>query len=352
VLLEKTPFLALACVSALVTYQAQASGKALYLMTTTSLGVRLGNALSAYAQYLGATVLPVSLAAIYPYRDSGPSLPALAGSLALLTALTLAALLLARRRGYVAFGWLWFLATLVPVVGLVQVGFQSHADRYTYLPLIGPFVAIAFGAWGLARSHRRGAAVFGAAAAAVVVLLSTLSWRQAGIWHDTVRLFEHAVQAVPGNWPAQHYLGNALVDAGRVAEGIGHYQEALRINPGHVDSYVMIGRAYRLQGRFWEALAALTRARELSPTFATTQHELGMVLEQLGRFGEAVAAYEQAIRLDPDNPEPYFSLGLAYLSRGDREAALRVGRTLRAVSPERADALARFVRLSANPAGR
>jgi Flp pilus assembly protein TadD len=352
VLLEKAPFLALACASAFITYQAQASGKAMYLMTKTTLGVRLGNALAAYAQYLAATVLPVSLAAIYPYRESGPTPATVAGSLALLTALSVTAVVLARRWGFVAFGWLWFLATLVPVIGLVQVGFQSHADRYTYLPLIGPFVALAFGAWGLARTRRRGAAAFGLAAAAIVALLSTLAWRQAGTWHDTVRLFGHAVEAVPDNWPAQHYLGNALVAAGRTAEGIDRYQEALRVKPDHVDSYVMIGRAYRLQHRLWEALAALTRAREMNPASATTLDELGMVLEQLGRSEEAVASFEQAIRLDPRNPEPYFNLGLAHLSRGDREAALRVGRSLMAVSPARAGDLVRLTGPGGGSTGR
>jgi tetratricopeptide (TPR) repeat protein len=341
-LLEKVPLLALSAASAVVTYAAQQQGHTMYLMTRLSLGTRVSNALTSYAAYLGQALLPRNLACIYPHALPSPPPWQVAGAALLLAALTAAALWLGPSRRYLAVGWLWYLGTLVPVIGIVQVGFQSRADRYTYLPLVGLFVAVAFGARDALARFPRARIPAGAAAGALLALLAALTWRQTRVWEGSVPLFEHAVRAVPGNWMALHYLGKAHVDEGRVELGIPLLEEAVRLNPDPADSYYILGKAYAQLGRFEEAVRAYSRTVALSPGYGEAYSDLGFALGRLGLRDEQERAYLRAISLLPGSPVAYFNLGLAYLGRGDREAARRMVEALRRVDPKAAEQLARL----------
>jgi len=239
--LEKIPFLLLAAGFSIAIYLVQQAYGSVRTTDFYPSGVRLGNAVTAMAVYLGKTVLPVGLSVIYPHLRAFPPPGRFALAAAILLACSLAAFLARKRRPYLFTGWWWFAGMLVPVIGVVQVGGQALADRYTYLPLIGIFLALA-GEWEKQASRcqrrRRIAAVV---AAVVVVSLGTLTFRQAAVWRTTVTLFTHAVAVTDDNWMAQMNLGMVLTQMGRVEEGREHVKEAFRIRPDFDRTHQRLG---------------------------------------------------------------------------------------------------------------
>jgi tetratricopeptide (TPR) repeat protein len=326
--LEKAPFLLLAGAAAVVTYQAQAGAGAVRLVETYPLPVRLANALLSAATYLGKTLVPRHLAAFYPHPGAGIS-----GGLVLLAALLLAVVtaILLLRRGRVpalAAGWLWFLGTLVPVAGLVQIGDQALADRYTYLPSLGFSLALA--GWGGGLSLRPSARRLLAGSALVALLvLSLLTGLQTTRWRDDRTLFLHAARVVPDNWlawtnlgrlaqeegrrqearelylrslavhsnPVTHTnLGIILAEGGEAGEAARHYREALRLNPDYPLAHNNLGRLLAAAGDPAEAERHLRRALELDPDFAQAHNNLAALLMRTGRSEEAREHYRRGMR--------------------------------------------------------
>ena len=230
---EKAPLFAMSAASCVFTLIAQR--EAMQNLSFLSPAERVANALKAYAGYLDKMVWPSKLAVFYPYHQTGLLTGSAAAALLLLAALTILALKLARRAPYLCMGWLWYLGTLVPVIGLIQVGDQSMADRYTYVPLIGIFIAAA---WGLADLTGENRTLRHAAAALAVVVLAgsfAVTRVQTGYWTDAETLFGHALEVTSDNWVAHNCLGISLAFKGRMNEAVLHYAEALRINPRHSD---------------------------------------------------------------------------------------------------------------------
>lgn len=230
-LLEKVPFAVLAGASGVLTYLVQQKGGAIGPSEIFPLGVRIANSVVSYADYLIKTFWPSPLAVFYPHP--GASLPAwkIAGAGLLLAAVSVPAILSWRRRPYLTVGWLWYLGTLVPVIGLVQIGRQGSADRYTYIPLIGLFLMAAWGIPELFERWRLKPRALAAAAVAVLVACGALSFRQLGFWRSSERLFTHAIAVTRDNWMAHHSLGAVLIREGKAEEAVNHYYEALRIMP-------------------------------------------------------------------------------------------------------------------------
>jgi len=324
--LEKLPHLGLAVVSVVLTARAQAAGGAISSFEVLPFPLRAANAFAALGAYLRSSVLPTGLACLYPLPPARPALGAafVAASPGLVLFAAFGALALARARAWpwLAVGWAWFLGMLVPVLGLVQVGSATHADRYTYLPSIGLAVAVAWGAWTFARGRRGRELALGAAA---VLALGASAWaarRQVATWRDSVALFEHAVRVVPGNYAAEQALANALVREGRPGEALPHFERALAIHPDHHLSLSGYGDALVRVGRVSEALAPLERCVRVRPGYPEGRNNLGMVLGRLGRLEPAVEQLEAAARLAPDVPQIRCNLGSAYALLG-RDADAR-----------------------------
>lgn len=348
---EKLPLLALAAASSLVTWLAQSSGGAAASAEVVPLGARVANAVVSYVVYLVRTAWPSGLAAFYPHPSlAGDGIPTwkVAGALLLLLAITAAVVRERSRRPYLLFGWLWFVGTLVPVIGLVQVGEQGLADRYTYLPLTGPFVAAAWGGAELLGRLRPPALAWGAALAPVVAL-ALVARAQAATWRDSVALHGRALEVTDRNWNAWNGLGDALADAGRPQEAIGAYQEALRIRPRLAAAWNGLGAAHGQLGAHADAIARFEEALRIRPGYADAWYNLGTAHGSLGRHARAAECFRAALRLRPDDARAWQNLGVASLLSGDLPAARESFERLTRLAPARARELDALLRAAAPP---
>jgi tetratricopeptide (TPR) repeat protein len=263
-LLEKLPLFLLVVASSFATVWAQQKAGAVASIGSIPLAARFANAVAGYAAYLKKMVWPDDLSVYYPYQVSVPVWQ-IAGSLLLLVAITALAVIAFRRAPYIAVGWAFYLGTLVPVIGLVQVGNQAMADRYTYLPLLGIFIVIAWGGAQLlsAWPHGRAAAVSGG-----IVILFACLWatsRQLEYWKDSVSLFTHSLAVAPGAAPLHNNLANVLLARGEIPEAEEHAREAVRLSPGFGEAHNNLGRILNSQGRFQEGIPHLEQAIRLQP---------------------------------------------------------------------------------------
>jgi Flp pilus assembly protein TadD len=312
---EKAPLLALAAVSSVMTFIAQKSGGAIEILDVVPVESRLGNALVSYVKYIGKMLWPNHLAIFYPHPGDSLLWWQPVGAALLLTGITLLVVREAQRRPYLITGWLWYVGTLVPVIGLVQVGGQAMADRYTYVPLIGLFVAVAWSLGDLARTWRYSRFASVVAVGAVLSVLTICTWKQVRYWRNSFTLFEHALGVTTNNFVAENNLANALVSQNRLQEAIPHYARAIALKPTHAEAYGNMGVLLARQGRFPEASAYYVRALQLKPDSAEIHNNLGVALVELGRVEEATRHYLRAIKLKPDYAEAYNNLGNALAER-------------------------------------
>jgi hypothetical protein len=303
---EKLPLFMLSAASSVVTYLVQQRGGATAMMGLP-LAVRAANAVVAYGLYLGKTFWPQRLAVFYPHHGL-PPIAAVAGSLLLILAGTAVAVALRGTRPWLLTGWFWFLGSLVPMLGLVQVGYQSMADRYAYLPLTGIFLAVAWSAKELASRGPRGRWPAAVSALLVLAALGLQARRQTAVWRDTKTLFGHALEAVKDNWLAHQNYGALLLQERDLAGAMRHLQVAVRLKPDHPDTLYNIGRVHLIRGEWLAASAAFRLSGELNPGDADSRVDLGNALFNLDRFEEAAAAYERALRLRPDFEEARVNL--------------------------------------------
>jgi len=321
-ILEKLPLMLLSVGSGLIAVAAQNAGASLIDLRHLSWSARLGNAVISYARYLGDTFLPSGLAAFYPFPDAGYPDWQVLGALLMMLGVTATAVRSAPRRPWLAMGWLWYIGMLVPVIGLLQVGRQSHADRYTYLPLIGIFLALLWEA-----GERAGRSAFPrwvrpAAATAALLALSLLTFRQVGYWRSQRALFTHA-RAVTGENAVT--AANLAADAwreGRLDEAAALYREALRFAPQAFEPTYGLGKVLNRQGAASAGIGYLRAAASMRPRLAEVWFELGAAEAQAGRLAEAAAAYRRAVSLEPGLAEGHMNLGNVLSDMGEPEAAL------------------------------
>ncbi len=318
--LEKLPLLALSAASCVVTLLAQS--KAIQSTESFSLLARSGNALAACMVYLGQMVCPAGLAVFYAYPHHG--LPAWEVALAgmLLAGLSAVAFWQWRKQPWLLTGWLWYLIMLLPVVGVIQVGGQAHADRYTYLPQIGIYVAVTWLAaeWGV--KWRVEGAAFACLMTGVLAVLMVCARKQTAYWRNNETLWSHTIACTTDNEMAHYNLGFALDQKGRVAEAITQYQEALKIQPSYAAAHNNLGLALQQEGKVDEAIAHFQQAAQLRSDFVEPCINLGNALLQEGRVDEAIARYEQAVQLKPDYATGHNNLGDALLQKGKVDAAV------------------------------
>lgn len=339
---EKLPLLALAGVSAVVTYLVQRAGGAVEAGNVFSWSARLANAVVSYVVYLRQVFWPVGLAVFYPHPGDGLSADAALGTLAFLALVTVALARGWRARPELVVGWLWFLGTLVPVIGLVQVGQQARADRYTYLPLVGVAIVVAWGLCGpLARIGRPAPAIAGGAALAALALLAAVQVR---VWRDSVTLFEHALRVTGENAVARLNLGIALLDRGRLAEAEVHLSDAVRLHPGSAEGRGALAEVRARQGRAQDARAEFTAALRLDPGLSRVHNGYGRFLAEQGEPGQAMVHLREAVALDPAYAEPYNNLGAIRLAQGAAAEAIEYFRKAVALEPAYSEAHANWGR--------
>lgn len=341
---EKLPLLALSAASAVLTVMAQAEGGAVVGLEAVPLPARIENAVVSLAAYLRDAFFPVGLASFYPHPAlvlGGVPPWQLAAAAVVLAALGLLAALQARPRPWLAFGLAWYAVSLLPVLGLIQVGTQARADRYTYLPLAGVFVALVWGAAEClerARLQRTGPALGVLASLACVALAVP----QAATWRDGLSLHGHALSVTERNGKAWQGLCDARSRAGDPAGALEACREALRLEPRAAEAWDGLGVAAGLLGRHEEAVAHFREAIRNRPGLASAWYNLGTAYGALGRHAEAVPCFRESVRLRPDDPRAWFNLGVASLATGDRGGAVRIAAWLEGLDPTRAAALARL----------
>ena len=333
-LMEKLPFLLLTAASCVVTCWAQRA--AVLSLDYLSMGDRFANAVATYLRYLGNVLWPCGLAVFYPHQRWSPD--AVAGAGAVLLAVSVWAILSARRTPQFVVGWLWYLGMLVPVIGLMQVGIQSRADRYTYLPLIGVFMMVAWAIPDGVVEQRMRKTMVALVAVVLLGVCAVLSRRQVSYWQNGVTLFEHALAVTQDNHVAYYNLGSALAREGRIAEALGQFEEALRLKPRNADVHFNLGLALALLGRTSEAVEHYEQALQISPNDAARQYTLANILRKAGRAPEAIGRYEQLLRLKPDFAEAHFNLGLALSQAGRFDNAVGQFEQALRLKPEHADA--------------
>ena len=304
---EKIPLFLLSATSAGITIYVQQQGGAVKSLDVVPLTERLPNILISYVSYIIKTIYPVRLAAFYPYPDIFPWWRITAAILTL-AFITWQAIRLLHRSPYMIVGWLWFLGTLVPVIGLVQVGIQSMADRYMYLPMIGLLIITAWGIPELISGWRYKRLWLVASAIIAVTVLSIVTWKQTGYWKDSISLFSHAINVTENNPVAHYNLGTALAKIGETDQAIVHYRKALAINPIQPQIYIGLGLALDKQGDADQALICFQKAAFLDPENKQAQYNLGTFLFKKGEYGQAIPHLKKAVRLDPKNDQAQFNL--------------------------------------------
>ena len=363
---EKLPLFALVAASAIITFVAQSQGGAVRTFTDAPITLRLSNALVSYVKYLLLTFWPNDLAVYYPFAWAGIPAWQIIGAALLLLGITAFCFSQRKIRPYLIVGWLWFLGTLVPVIGLVQVGAQTMADRYFYVPSIGLFIAIVFGLADIAERRRVAPWLSAAIANVVLLILATLTNAQIQRWSDSFTLFKHTLTVAGPSVAAEDALGLAMHNNGQLDEAAAHFEKALQMQPddylallnmgvirfyqGRVPEAIeyaqaairsdadaakahnLLGMALAKQNRNDAALDEMRRAVKLAPKNAEIRNNLGLALAQLGRIPEAIDEFHEAVRLDPDKAAAaHANLGRALLGSGkaresspEFEAALRL----------------------------
>jgi tetratricopeptide (TPR) repeat protein len=294
---EKLPFFALATAASVVTYFVQKGGGS--VSETVSVTARLANAVVAVVRYLGKFAWPTDLAVLYPHPGEWPARKVIA-CLVIVIALSVFAVWQSRRRPWIAIGWLWFLGTLVPVIGIVQVGLQSMADRYTYIPMLGVQLAVL---WTLrelviAPAARR---LWGIVAIVALMACAMRTWNQLGVWQNSFTLFDHAIAVTEKNYVAHDNRGLFQFKAGKVTEGIADYQRALAINPSYLNANNNLGYALAQSGRPAEAIPAYRAALAADPSHLEVRNNLANALSDLGQLAEAMEHYEFVLSRRPDH---------------------------------------------------
>ncbi|MBZ5495807.1 MAG: tetratricopeptide repeat protein [Acidobacteriia bacterium] len=315
VLREKVPFFALSACMAAVTFMVQRRGGAVISLDWIPLGTRLATALISYIVYIAKVFWPWRLAAFYPHPLELPAWQVITAGLAV-AGISVLVLRSIRRFPYLAVGWFWYLGTLVPVIGLVQVGMQARADRYTYIPSVGILLMLAWGAADLFERRPRGKYVLAGLATAACAACLILTWFQIQYWKDSASLFQHALRITADNQVAHNGLGVALVEQGKMDDAIWHYQEAIRIRPNYPEAHANLGDVYLRLRRTGEAIQQLSEAIRLNPDSPEARINLGIALGALGKTDDSIAQLLEAVRIWPGSANAHYNLGNVYAGVG------------------------------------
>jgi len=353
---EKAPLFALAAAAGLLALKTQSGayafediGEVSAPFRTVMVSTSLVNAFSSYLVYLGQTVWPVRLAVFYPYPAHAMIPWKVAATIAAFAALSAIVARRGRRAPYLVTGWLWYLTTLLPVIGLLQVGSQARADRYTYLPLTGIFIAMAWGARDIILQNPRLRPVLGCLAAGVIVAAPLATSRQLSYWRSGTTLFEHALRVTSDNYLAHQILGDIKRRGGDFAGAEAHYRQVLALRPRYPGARNSLGLALSAQGRLEQALPEYRAAARQAPADPLPLNNLGVDLTALGRFEEAEANLRRALEISPGMAEIHSNLGDLLARQGRIPEAARSYRRALELNPGLRQATERLEKLPASP---
>jgi tetratricopeptide (TPR) repeat protein len=320
--IEKIPLLALSAGSIVATLWAQnfALGSTDFL----PLRWRIANALFSYFEYIRQMFWPIDLIPFYVHPENRLEPWRLILAIAVLIWVTGIAIARSRRNPYLIAGWLWYLIMLIPVIGIVQVGLQGHADRYTYLPQVGLYIALAWMTLDLTKSWRARKLILSSAASLTVAALSILSWKQTAHWRDTETLWRHTLAVTPDSDVAHAGLGGMLFVRGQIDESIEHYERALRLRDGNVAAHFGLGRALAAKHKTDAAIFHFQKALSIQPDFIAASNDLGVQLASKGEINDAITAWRQTLSFDPDNADALNNIAWVRATAADAE--LRDGR--------------------------
>ncbi len=337
-LAEKIPLLMLSMVSCILTVFAQGQVHAMPSLNKLHLSIRIGNALLSCVTYVWQLFYPVGLAPHYPYPSHSLPLWNIIWAFVVLVAISSAAFIGRRKHPYLLVGWLWYLGMLIPVVGLVQVGSQALADRYTYLPQIGLCLMLVWLAADLSAGWRNRRLILGPAAAMIIIALVFLARAQASYWKDSETLWTHTIRVTSPNATAHLYLGVALRQKGDVDKAVIEYQKALEIDPDSAETCYDLGNALAEEGKMDEAIIQFQKARAIDPAYADPYDDLGNALIQKGQVDEAIIDYQKALAINPNNAQACYHLGNALLQKGQADKAIIQYQKALAIDPNYAQA--------------
>ncbi|MEN6387252.1 MAG: tetratricopeptide repeat protein [Phycisphaerales bacterium] len=309
VVIEKIPFFIFSILSSVVTFIVQQKSGAITAIEHHGLASRAGNIIVSYAEYIFKTIWPAKLAVLYQYPVDGLPLYRIIISAIILCAITFAVLLFAKRYKFILFGWLWYLGTLVPVIGFIQIGAHSMADRYTYIPLIGIFITIFFGAKELFPKRQK---FLFAAAVGILIASSVTAAIQVRYWKDSLTLFEHTIRVTEKHFIIMTNYAACLNDAGRYEESIIYTQKLIKMKPDSAENHNCLGNSLMHLGRIDEAIDQFQLATKCKPIFPQAWYNLGVAVSKLNNFEKAALLFEKAIEQKSDYLEAYVNLAISY----------------------------------------
>ena len=331
--LEKIPLLALSLVSVYLAYLCQKSMDAIVSLESHSLGARLANATQSYVLYLQHMVWPLNLATRYPLPDEF-SAPQVIGSLLLLIGITVTALYFRRQAPHLLVGWLWYLGTLVPVIGILKMGaMTAMSDHYMYVSLLGVYIAIAWQLAMWARQSPKLKYIISGFVALTLVVLAPLTSQQIAVWRNSETLWTHTLSVDDESSIAHNNLGQVLLRSGRANEALGHFQDAVRIKPNYVEAHANAGNVMLSLGQPDEAISRYRTALAIAPRNAEVHYNCGVVFQQLKRWDEAIEHYEEALRIMPQLAVAHNNCGLALRALGRTQKAIDHFRQATQVDP-------------------
>jgi Flp pilus assembly protein TadD len=334
---EKLPFFACSLFSGIVTIYAQHMGGATRSLEVVPFLLRIENSLVAYVTYIIKTLWPHDLAVLYPFPSTLP-LWQVIGSLCVLILVTVSTIRYRRRNPYLAVGWFWFLITLVPVIGLIQVGNQAMADRYMHIPVIGLFIMAAWGVPDLTTGLQHRKAILAVIAGATIVVSGVLTWHQLGYWRDSISLFRHTLHVTTGNYLIHNNLGTALFEKGVLNAAIQEYQMALQTNPNYTKAHYNLGVVLAEKGDLDAAIREYQIVLRISPNDMEAHNNLGAAFTGKGNLDAAIQEYQVALRISPNNKDTHNNLGVAFVSKGDLDSAINEFRNVLRLNPNDIDA--------------
>jgi tetratricopeptide (TPR) repeat protein len=321
-LVEKIPFFLLSAIFSVIAVHAQKHENALLSLPAHPVMGRVYNALLAYTSYLEKTFWPRDLAVLYPLPDRVP-VPHAVTAFLFLACVSLLCVWFSRRYPVLLTGWFWFAGTLVPVIGLIQVGLQSMADRYTYIPSIGLSILFVWSIGEAVRKFRYRTIIAGVASGILILSLVLVTRRQLTYWENSFTLFTHTLAVTENNYVAHTNLGDALDKQGKYGEAMRHYGEALRLKPDDAFVYDKMATDLDIVGRSDEAVAYYGKSLQLEPGNARVRNNLGITLIRRGEADEAIKQFMQAVALDPGLVDAHYNLGLALAEKGKNEEAIQ-----------------------------
>jgi tetratricopeptide (TPR) repeat protein len=318
---EKIPFICLTIASCFITFWAQNKDGIVVSIEKINFFKRFSNAVVSYVAYLVNTFWSVNLAVFYPYELSLPLWKVLTSGIVLIL-ITLAVLYYRKKLPFLFVGWFTYLGTLIPVIGLVQVGKQAMADRYTYLPSIGIALMMAWGIPYLIKSGNIRKKILLPAGIAIIISLSVLTWRQCGYWKDSVSLFNHALSVTKDNAPARNSLGDAFFKKGEFSKALYHFDKAISIDRKYAYAFYNRGVTYAILTQYQRAVEDFNEALRLYPTYASAFHDRGIMYGQMGQYKLAIEDFDNAIRIAPSFAYAYNDRGFTYSKIGRYQRAI------------------------------